>query len=541
MLNIKSFFKINTDIDNTKIATEQLLKKLKVQFAQSELRKKLSWSPTYPSIKSIKVFLKSIKVESIIIDADKNLLPEMPQLMLCHLHENGGEFIIVVKHNKESVTVLDNESKEIIIPYYDFIERWSGVVLLAEATEKSGIKNYKQKKISELLENNYFWLTPTFIFICSSIYLLTKNEYVGVLKAKYLIFNILNLLGLILSLLILDSSIKGGNVYLNKICSTNTKNDGCSQFLKSDKPFFLGISLSDLAFIWFSSSTLFGLVTLNASYLFLSATFITIIAVIFSIAYQLIISKWCKICLFLSGMLLSQCILVYNIIGIPKISLILFSDVLIYISLFVLISAIWFSLKSKVYSQPYLESAQQGYYNLKLNRRVFNTLHDESSALIFDNSNYGFRINPETKGDELIIVGSLSCMPCATAFKIVKKMLELGTEISIKILITIPPDKNDSKYKVLSILIHIYKEFGAKPFLDAIDYWFTIANNDIANFTKRYNYNYNVENFEENGIIENMSEWFSKNSIESTPTFYLNNIQVRNDYSINDIILIFDN
>ena len=540
MGSVKNLFKDNSEKDNAIVAVEQFIKQLKIPITSKEIFRKLPWQPDYPSLQSVKTFLGQINVESIIIEADKEKLFDMPQTMLCHFNNSdGGEFRTVIKHNPTHITVLTMNNVEETFSLQKFLSSWSGIVLLAEKNEYSGSKKFKSENRLSFFEDAYFYLIPTFIFLSTALLLFFNSNNASAYSiAKIVSIYILEWLGLMLSILILKNSVDGENNLLDKLCFKTEKNKDCNNLFTSKGAFLLGVSLSEFGFVWFASIAIYTLFVPQGIYFLCLLFCLALVILPYSLFYQWRIAKqWCAICLLVMAIIFAQSIIGFSFIYTKESLNISISDILYFAVSMGIVSLFWFTVKQSAYMQKPFEMAETNYHNLKYKRKIFDLIQQDNTPLLFDNQCGIIQYNNPEVVNNLILVVSLSCNPCSNAFKSLNKITRNETKINNKIIISCPNDAKNVYHKATSILFGIYKNQGIHEFENALDFWYFSAQKDFNKFSKKYSES-NIDSRYENEISE-MFQWNIKNNILFTPTWYINEKELDEKYNIEDIQTIF--
>ena len=137
-----------------------------------------------------------------------------------------------------------------------FFELWSGVVILLEPTEKSGEKDYKENKREEISKNAIVpFVFILFLFTClyGLVLNIVENE---TLSSKFIILVLINLTGVIISLLLLLSELDIHSTLTDKLCHIST-NVNCSAVTRSGASKIFGaIGWADIGVAFFGSGLL---------------------------------------------------------------------------------------------------------------------------------------------------------------------------------------------------------------------------------------------------------------------------------------------
>ena len=179
----------------------------------------------------------------------------------------SGDFVAVNKVDSENVSFLWKGSKHVLTAA-KFIEAWTGIVLLAQTSDKSIEPDYKKHRKTEyidLLKKTTLLSACSFVALLGYIY---QQHYINVGLTLLLLINIA---GLYISWLLLLKQMHVGNQYADKICSL-FKQSECNTVLETEAAKLWGI------FGW--SEIGFGYFLTNVWILLFAPSWITYIALI---------------------------------------------------------------------------------------------------------------------------------------------------------------------------------------------------------------------------------------------------------------------
>jgi len=290
---------------------------LKVDISNSTLSVEIENHPEYPSLLSISDVLKNFGIDNIGVKVDGRRISEMPLPLIAQVKGERTEydfFTVVRDINDSTVSFFDPEfHKWKNVPKNDFLERSSGVVLLAHAGSEAGEKDYKIKVKQEQRKTlSVLWsvLVIPALVVISGILGLTESKN----SIFPFLFSMVTLCGCVISCLLLLYELDQHNPLLQQICSSGKKVN-CSSVLQSNGSKIMGLSWSLIGFTYFTGMLLLGLsdgMTISG-YLFTIA-WINAAAlpyIFFSVYYQWRIAKqWCALCLSVLLTLLIQFIII---------------------------------------------------------------------------------------------------------------------------------------------------------------------------------------------------------------------------------------
>ena len=224
---IKQYFTMK---DNFHVVLHKFIKMLGAKVTLYSIEKYLTRHPDYHSLLSYQEALREWNIENIVVKSTENHLNELPVPHVAFINSAGGKFTIVTKITDDHVFRYDPESGSIKEKLSTYIRHWDGVALLAEANEKSGEKDFSEKRKNERLRNSRipFCISAFSLALFSLVYLsniVYSSGYVIILFA-------LNLTGLITCLLLLAQSMINDNRFLQKLCNINRRTN-CNNILHS--------------------------------------------------------------------------------------------------------------------------------------------------------------------------------------------------------------------------------------------------------------------------------------------------------------------
>ena len=176
----------------------------------------------------------------------------------------SGSFVAVYKIEPEKVSFLWKGTNH-VLSVAKFIEAWTGIVLLAESSEKSIEPDYKKHRKTELIA---LLKKTAFISACGLILLIaymsrvfgyfspSKTSYSITQLFGYSILLTLNLAGLYIGWLLLLKQMHVESEYADKICSLFKQKD-CNNVLESEGAKLFGIiGWSEIGFGYFLTNVL---------------------------------------------------------------------------------------------------------------------------------------------------------------------------------------------------------------------------------------------------------------------------------------------
>lgn len=293
---------------------ERLLKLLNIKFTSKYLKDNILSHPDYPSLLSISDTLNKYNIETLAVNIDFEKLKEVPFPCIVQMKTNNS-FSLFVLHEiiDNKVLCYDIEDKLVTFSKDDFLDKWTGVSLLVEASENSKEVNIEQK-LKSIRILNILKISVSIFFISWIIIAFLNSEVINNTSSIFYMvsFTILKFIGLIVGVLLLWLDVDKYNPKLQAFCSGGGKKINCNAVLNSKyaKLFNGALSISIIGFSYFSGTLLFlvfnGFSSTALSVLSLFSL-LTFSIVLVSIYYQaFVIKQWCKFCVIMQAVLVAE-------------------------------------------------------------------------------------------------------------------------------------------------------------------------------------------------------------------------------------------
>jgi len=525
----------------------ELLKKQQVKVVDRTVDETLQQHPDYPSILSISDSLKKWGVNNVIVKVEPERLSELPFPCIVHTRIGADGFIIIDAVDQTQVQYTDGKGTVSSISLDDFLKKWQGIVLLAEAGEHAGEKNYKINLRNEWISTFFLWGLLLLPFLLSA-FVIANNIFSG--SSEYSFLGVASLIflksfGIIVSVLLLWHEIDKSNPFLQQICSAGKKVN-CDAILSSKaSQVFSWLSWSEIGFFYFAG----GLLALlfagsQISSILTILVYINILALpytIFSIFYQWRVAKqWCMLCLTVQIILVVEFLVAWlgGSIVTPHINhdflIQLIPSFLIPLApAFLLPIAIWYAIK------PQLLAAQQGkrdfkqLQRIKYNSEIFGALLQKQKHITIDAKGLGITLgNPQAK-THLIKVCNPYCAPCAKAHHIIDELMETD-QVSAQIIFISTNEEKDYRTPPVKHLLAIAARNDEDLIKKALDDWYGAKEKNYEVFAGQYPVS-EKELDAQTTKIDAMKKWCDDVEISFTPTIFINEHQLPDAYSVSDL------
>jgi protein-disulfide isomerase len=461
-----------------------------------------------------------------IIDKEKDIFNiELP--FIAHF---GSDFVVVYKVERNTVYYIWN-GKKLSVPVTEFIQAWSGIILLAESTIHSIEPDYKKHKKNEQL--NVVQKLSLFL----SCVLILGTSYIAhalFTKLGLTLLLLINLAGMYISYLLILKQLYVQSNYADKICSLFSKSD-CNNVLESKAAKLWGVfGWSEIGLGYFAANVLILLSVPDwISYLSLINLF-TLPYSIWSVWYQKFKAKqWCPLCLIVQ--ILLWLIFAVNWLSgymqLPVFNWISLINLLV-IACIYLIGMLGVNILIPLLNKGRMvESLKQEINSLKANEEMFKALLKQQpyfeasksdSQILFGNPDAHLRIT---------ILTNPYCNPCAQMHKRVEKLLKSTSKgLCVQYIFASFDPGLDFANKHLNA---IYLEQGPDMAMQTFNIWFEKGKALKEEFFKDFHLNI------DNPVVENEFQkhesWKAKTQIRATPTILVNGYRLPENYRIEDL------
>ncbi len=529
-------FRITQPKANAVVATYQFVKAIGAKVTEETVEETLKSHPDFPSLLATSDALSEWGIENVAVKITPEQLRETPTPFLTYLYIDDGIFV-VVKSVKDDVVhwmhTIEGIKKD---TFEEFIKKWNGVVLLAEANENSVEKDYGTNRQKEIIKN---LRTPILLFgfITLIISLLSKNFLVD---WRFNALLMTKLLGTVISSLLLWQSIDKNNPFIKTLCQAPTKSgkhgEGCSSILNSKVAQVTSwLSWSEVGFFYFAGGFLN--LTLNPSPAGEGLIIFQILAILalpytfWSIYHQAFVAKqWCTLCLAIQAVLIIEFGLsIYSLIYSANWTTIYLSHAMIFLQGLGVVSLLWIFLKPILQKSQQVEPLKNDLRRFKNNPNLFLSLLQKQEEMPFVPA-YLMPVmigNPKAE-HTITMVTNPFCQPCANAHKLIEEITDTNPKVNCQVIFLASNDDGDKRGIVARIILSLPKNQQA----DALHQWYE---NEERNVEKWQVQSGLVENKKTEIIIAHHKTWCEIAKVKSTPTFYINGYKMPNLYLRTDL------
>ncbi|KEO73663.1 vitamin K epoxide reductase family protein [Anditalea andensis] len=534
-------------LDSDTKAVYSYLQLFDVPVTKTGLATLLGEHPDSGTLLSISDTLTGLGVENVVANVSTKQLEQLGIPFIARMKSGDGLALAVVKHfDHDTIVYLPSEgstsskqSKWITTNKEMFSKEFDGIILIGEVEPGGGQQNYAAARAAENRKHNStitaLAVFPTLVIVAVT----TTLAQLGWTSAIPGLYTLLSLVGTVVSSLLLLYEVDRHNPAIRQIC-TGSRNVNCDAILNSGASGIFGISWSMIGFSYFMGSLLMLLAGgIANSELFSLISLLSLLAVgysVFSLYYQWQIAKqWCKLCLWIQGILLAQASLIL-------LDGKLFEDSLIWVSVPTMLTfAVCFAV-------PFLavqlivptfkkrkegESYRRELAKLKHNPQIFEALLIKQKAITVPTEGLGIRLgNPDAK-HRIIKVCNPYCGPCAKSHPIIEEILQHSPDVQVQVIFITSEDEQDFSTSPVKHLLALAAKGDDMLLKVAMEDWYMPPNKDYEAFAAKYPMN--GELLTQGKKLAAMRTWCAEMDILFTPTFFVDGYQLPEMYTVEDL------
>lgn len=520
-------------------AARNLLHSMNVKASTTGVKQKLLEHPDYPSLLSISDVLKTWNIHNITIRADREMLERIPKPALVQLRDTTGFYFVVIKSIDEKGLVISDKfsSKWTTVDWTKFSKNWTGTATVIELGENAGEPEHAQERKKELLRKGNYLLGAGIILLlalytCVDAFLnLRWAAYTGICML------FLKLPGIYTSGFLLWYEIDRNNIAIQKVCKADKKKN-CHAILQSKaSKLWNFISWSEIGFAYFTGGFAFLLangINTSTTTLIALCSLLAFPYILFSLFYQWrIVKQWCLLCLAVQAILgaetitaltgsvyaagISQAILPGHALALPA-----------YLAL-PLVS--WLMIKPTLVAARENTQSKLLVTRLKHNTQIFKSQLLHQKKVLNETTSLGLILGDPKAKNKIIKVCNPYCGPCAKAHPEIDSLIEhFQDDLQVQIIFTATGSKNDSKAPPVRHLLAISEQFDQTILNQALSYWYTFQ--DYKKFAVKFPAG-ELDKYDES--LNKMAEWCQLNTIQFTPTFFVNGHELPEMYEISSM------
>lgn len=528
--------------DTAVLATAQLLTLLKIPVSKSAVEDALMSHPDYPTLFSINDVLNKWGISNTCMEVETDRLDELPIPFIAHMRINQGELVVVTSVSGKIVSYLDHRANKVIeAKKRDFLDTWSGIVLVAESPGKPPvIGDAVNPRLKDWLQESRRRAIPIAGALLFVLYFFRRVSFHEPLTWLLPILLMVNFIGCLITSWLLWYEVDESNPLFEKICSTG-KSVNCGAVLRSGQAkVFSWLSWSEIGFFYFAGGTLLQITGEGQPYVITFMSWLNLLALpytIFSIYFQgRVLKQWCPFCVSVQALLVLEFVLLFFLFwtnpasDIWQIFHALPLQVVVSYALPVLF---WMFIKPYIYQATESKGYKYGFRRLKSNSLVMPTLIAAEREVTLDPSGLGIVLGRPDAKNTLIKVCNPYCGPCSKAHKAIERMLDEIPDLKVQIIFTATTAESDIRAKPVKHIMALHELQDERIIREALSDWYLSEEKSYDRFASKYPVN--GELAKQVQKLDEMSDWCKQMEIKHTPTFFVNGHQLPELYDITDL------
>ncbi len=507
------------------------LEKEEIQIDKAEFSFQAQSHPEYPSLLSISDTLNFFNINNIAAKIDFSKVDHLPNRFIAPLYKETGEqnFSLVEKEGSHFLSISDKKSE--IVSVAELEKRWTGVVMVIEKPDLSGVMEKKDNRWLNFLQYSSFILFVLFLIQARTL-----------IEDKF--FTVFPIAGILFSIAALKDLFGAKNELLNNFCNM-TSTTSCESVVNSTRwKIFEVVNFSDLSIVFFSSQLVSLIVFLIAGNIYkffaiqLLLLFMALPLIFLSIYFQKFIEKkWCPICLTISAIVVLELNYLLIVNGMSLIFSI--SSITYFAIIYVWVSLSWISLKNLFMQRKELKEFKIKGLRFMHNYEIFRKILFSSAKtsyypllsgnLLAGNKNANLRIT---------VVLNIYCGHCVEChFAMIEILKKYKDRVCIDFRFNL--NKNhatDESQSVHRKLMRIYYDQGEESFLEFLSIWFESKNEALLIDSQ----NSSISDERADEILNDQFMMNEENDIQLTPTILINNFQYPRMYDRKELIYFIE-
>lgn len=506
-----------------------LLKLLNIKYTKNFSNQYFNEHPHKYNLFGLSRMLSEYGIENTtaMVTNKKRSILEIKPPFIAHLQK---DFVIVHQITSNKIFFSQNGNNN-ILTIDQFIEIWTGIVLVAEPSEKSIEPEYQKHKKTERLN---ILQKVLFLYACSSIILLISWNNLLHIKTGISLLVFINLSGAFISWLLVLKQIHVQSSYANKICSLFKQKD-CNNVLESKAAKLWGIfGWSEIGLGYFTTNTLILLVyPLLISHIAL-INLITLPYVFWSIWYQYTkVKQWCVLCLItqviLWAIFIINCLCQY--IRIPEREVQELFNLIMLGNCYIAIILGIHMLVSKLNISTENQRLRETINNIKADSTVFIALLKKQPFYQTDKCNSTIRFGNPNSPLQLTVLSNPYCSHCSVMHaRIIQLLQKVNNNIGVQYILSSFDESINSTNKYL---IASWMTSNKDAALHIFNKWFEKGKEKSDTFFKEFQLDIKKPEIEIE--LQKQEFWRKKNQIQLIPTILLNGYLLPPHYQIEDL------
>lgn len=522
----------NTRADNAVYTLHAFVGQLNAKVTRRTVETTLKKHPDYPSLLSLSHALGRWQIENVALQLQPEQFAELTTPFLAHIHREGQPEFALVKSIHDGTVEWRHDGKALHRePVDQFIRKWTGIALLAEATPGAGEERYRENRIQETLHQ----LRLPFVIATVALCVLTGLYLGAVAGAGWTWYALLMLkcVGLLSGGLLLWHSIDKDNPLVTRLCQSGKKVN-CNSVLETPAAKLWGwLSWAEIGFFYFSGGLLALLLSGSnpAGVALLAAVNLLALPFTFySVYYQAkVVRQWCILCLSVMVLLWLEFFAGPATWHALSPHLFTWQEPARLLVAFAVPVATWALVKPLLLSAREARRLQDDLRRFKHNPDLFGTLL-EQQPLMPGAEDLQTIILGNLQADHVVtLVTNLYCQPCAKAHAEVEELLKDNDNLKCRIIFSGTNAEHDRKGKAARYLLSLSGHEQAGALTD----WF--ASDEEGRKDRIDQPRSRAAEERAMQILNDHARWCEEAGIRATPTIYINQHRLPELYRLADL------
>ena len=427
----------------------------------------------------------------------------------------------VVSDIKDGNVICRDERGRHVVSAEDFLESWTGNVLVVKMDEKSGEPDYvKNRKVTRVKDVKCLLGALACLVLFGGLMLRQAASLTFSVAGYYL----LSVVGLFVSVMLLQRQLHVGGGLGDKLCSL-FKESSCEEVAASSaSKTLLNISWSEVGVGYFLSNVVLLSLSLDVIFVLGIVNILVLPYTLWSLWYQKMkIRRWCTLCIIVQ-IILWGLALVFFLTGLYHSPFRLAA--LLALPFYCLaVLAVHYYAATKEKQRALEESNVAKRARLCREDVLFHFLKQQPYFEVTDEDSVMLAGNPEAEIC-LTLFCNPYCYPCAEAHRVIARMLKNNPRIKVRYVLT--AHKENLILPSLYLISSYFKKGGA-----VFDEWFSL------DAKARRKVNLEIENVDERKRAEeelsHHGECVSRCKVKMTPTMLINGYVLPEEYAYGEI------
>ena len=249
--------KLNSSEKNAIDALTYIVETTGVKVTAKSVKEQLYLHPDFPSMLAFSDVLREWNIPTVAARVFREQLVEIPLPAIAYLEIKGGYFAPIRKVSSQEIEWLDTQKGWQKEPLEEFYRKWNHVVLLLEPHENSQEPNYTEKCKEAFLANARKPFVLGGLLVCLLLFGAMYVSSFSQMNWPYLALIATKLVGVVVSVLLLLSTMGADNALLRSICGFDSRTD-CNNVLSSKAAKLWGwLGWADIGFVYFAGGLIY--------------------------------------------------------------------------------------------------------------------------------------------------------------------------------------------------------------------------------------------------------------------------------------------